>query len=90
MCIAAPARVVGLDRGDAIVEVYGRRRRASLLLGPSVAVDDVVLVAAGRVLRRLEPDEAEELRALLGAAAPQPSRVSVAPDADDPPGGTNR
>ena len=89
MCIAAPARIVELDRADAIVDIEGRRRRASLMLGPLVAVGDVVLVAAGRVLRRLEPGEAEELMALIGAAAPQP-RGSVALIATDSPKGTDQ
>jgi hydrogenase expression/formation protein HypC len=68
MCIAAPTRILEIEEGFAIVELEGRRRRASLLRGPAVAVGDWALVAAGSVLRRLEPEEAAELADLLRPA----------------------
>jgi hydrogenase expression/formation protein HypC len=68
MCIAQPARVVAIDGGDAVIDVDGMRRRASLLRSPEVGVGEWALVAAGSVLRRLEPAEATELASLLRAA----------------------
>jgi hydrogenase expression/formation protein HypC len=68
MCLAAPAQILSLEGADAVVDLDGRRRRASLLRGPEVAVGDWVLVAAGTVLRRIDPDEAIELDRTLRAA----------------------
>jgi hydrogenase maturation factor len=68
MCLVSPARVLGFDGADAVIELDGRVRRASMLRGPEVDVDDWVLVAAGAVLRRLDPDEARELDRVLRAA----------------------
>jgi hydrogenase expression/formation protein HypC len=69
VCTASPARLLAFDSTDAIVEVDGRRRRASMLLRPEVQVDDWVLVAAGTVVRRIDAAEALELRRALDAAA---------------------
>ena len=68
MCIAQPALVLAIDGGDAVIDVDGRQRRASLLRGPEIAVGDWALVAAGTVLRRLDAPEAAELAELLKAA----------------------
>jgi hydrogenase expression/formation protein HypC len=76
VCIAAPARILEIEEGSAVIELDGRRRRASLVRAPAVAVGDWALVAAGSVLRRLEPDEAAELADLL-----RPARLA----AMDPP-----
>ena len=68
MCIAMPGRVLAIEADHAIVDLDGRVRRASLVRMPDVSVGDWALVAAGTVLRRLEPDEATELRDLLRTA----------------------
>lgn len=68
MCIAFPGRVLAIDDVDAIVEIDGRQRRASLRMRADVAVGDWVLVGAGSVLRRLEADEAAQISATLKAA----------------------
>jgi hydrogenase assembly chaperone HypC/HupF len=62
MCIDYPGRVIARD-GDAVVVLTdGRRRRASALLFPDLAVGDWVHVAAGTVFRRLDPSEARAAR----------------------------
>lgn len=68
MCIAFPGRVLAVEATDAIVEVDGRQRRASLRMQPGVAVGDWVLVGAGSVLRHLEADEAAAISSTLKAA----------------------
>ena len=68
MCIAFPGRVVAIDAVGAVVETEGRRRRASTLLLSNVAVGDWVTVAAGTIVERLEPDQAEEIQDVLRAA----------------------
>jgi len=65
-----PGRVLAIEADHAIVDLDGRVRRASLLRMPDVSAGDWALVAAGTVLRRLEPDEAAELRDLLRNAIP--------------------
>jgi hydrogenase assembly chaperone HypC/HupF len=68
MCIAFPGRVLALDETDAVVEIDGRQRRASLRMRTDVTVGDWVLVGAGSVVRRLEADEAAQLISTLRAA----------------------
>jgi hydrogenase assembly chaperone HypC/HupF len=72
-----PGRVIAIEADQAIVDLDGRVRRASLMRLPDVAVGDWALVAAGTVLRRLAPDEAVELRELLRNAIPQPTDQPV-------------
>lgn len=68
MCISFPGRVLAVDQADAIVEIDGRQRRASLRMRADVAVGDWVLVGAGSVLCRLDPDEAAQISSTLKAA----------------------
>jgi hydrogenase assembly chaperone HypC/HupF len=84
MCIAFPGRVLEIDEADAIVEVDGRRRRASTLLQPTVAVGDWVLIGAGSVLRLLDPVEALELVRTLTAARASTDARTAAPTPGGP------
>lgn len=68
MCMAFPGRVVEVDALGALVETDGRRRRASTLFLPDIAVGDWVAVAAGTIVERLEPEQAAEIEALLRQA----------------------
>lgn len=68
MCIASPGLVIAVDAEGATVDLDGRTRRASTLLLPDVVAGDQVLVAAGTLIRRLEPAEAADLIALLALA----------------------
>ena len=77
MCLALPARVLSIEDDHAVVELDGRIRKASLLRRPDVAVGDWALVAAGTVLRRLEPDEAADLGRLLRGALAEPTRTPL-------------
>jgi hydrogenase assembly chaperone HypC/HupF len=71
MCLDFAAQVVSRDGDVAVIESEGRRRRASTLLMPDVAVGDWVYVAVGTIIERLDPAEAEqinnELRTAQGA-----------------------
>ena len=68
MCIGYPGRVVAVGESNAIVETNGRRRHATTLLLPDVAIGDYVTVAAGTIVDRLAPAEAAEIQRLLDAA----------------------
>jgi hydrogenase assembly chaperone HypC/HupF len=69
MCITAPGQVVGLDAGVAVVETAGRRRCASTVITPEIAIGDWVIVGAGTILRRLAADVATELVRTIDDAA---------------------
>lgn len=76
MCISYPGLVLQIDHDAAVVDIDGRRRRASLRMRADVAVGDWVLVGAGSVLRRLEADEAAQISSTLRAAiAPTDARL---------------
>ena len=49
----------------AVVEMEGRRRRASLMLMPDLRPGEWVVVSAGTVIERLDPEHAAEITALL-------------------------
>ena len=68
MCIGYPGRVVAVSESNAIVDTNGRRRCATTLLVPDIAIGDFVTVAAGTIVGRLEPAEAAEIQRLLDAA----------------------
>ena len=68
MCLGFPGRVIELDADGAVVDTNGRRRRATTLYLPDVAVGDWVTVAAGTIVDRLEPTRAAEIQELLRKA----------------------
>lgn len=68
MCLEDPGQVVAIDTLGAIVDVRGRRRRASTLVLPDVAVGDWVTVAAGTIVDRIDAMEAAEIRRILDVA----------------------
>jgi len=60
MCLAIPMRLLE-RRGDlGIVELAGVRREVHLGLVPDLAPGDYVLVHAGFVIEKLDPERAEE------------------------------
>lgn len=79
MCLGFPGRVVELDANGAVVETDGRNRRATTLYLPDVAVGDWVIVAAGTIVDRIEPDRASEIQDLLRTAIDRESRQSHIP-----------
>jgi len=63
MCLGVPMKLVSIDGTDAVAEIDGVQREASLmLLDEEVAVGDYVIVHAGFAITRL--DEAEALETL--------------------------
>lgn len=65
VCIGFPGTVIGVDEAGATVDQGGRLRRASTLLIPDIAPGDQVYVAAGTIVERLDPAEAELITATL-------------------------
>ena len=60
MCLAIPARVVGLpEAGVAVVDVGGVQKRISLALVDDVEIGDYVIVHVGYALTKLDPELAQ-------------------------------
>ena len=69
MCVGIPMRVVSIDGTDAVAEIDGVRRTASLMLmDQGVEVGDYVIIHAGFAISRLDEDDAQETLALLREA----------------------
>jgi hydrogenase maturation factor len=68
VCMTYPGEVVALEGSEAIVRTDGRFLRATTLAMPDTAIGDQVLVAAGTIIERLEPLQAEEIRRLVAIA----------------------
>jgi len=72
MCIDFAAQVISVDGNIAVVESEGRRRRASTLMIPDIAVGDWVYIALGTIIERLDPSEAASVNDELRAAQGEP------------------
>jgi hydrogenase expression/formation protein HypC len=68
MCVAYPARVLGVEPegGVAVVDAHGRPQRVALLaLAGPVTPGDWLLVHSGIALARLDADDARDRLALI-------------------------
>jgi hydrogenase expression/formation protein HypC len=66
MCLGVPMRVVSIDGDDAVAEIDGVKREASLmLLGEEVLVGDFVIIHAGFAISKLDEEEARETLRLM-------------------------
>ena len=66
MCLGVPMQIVSIDGTDAVAEIDGVRREASLmLLDETVAEGDYVIVHAGFAITRLDEAEALETLAMM-------------------------
>lgn len=63
MCLAVPMTIISINGTRAIAEAYGVRRAVDITMVPDVRIDDKVIIHAGFVLERLNPDEAREIEA---------------------------
>ena len=61
MCLAVPAKVLGIKGDRGIVDFGGIRREVSLSLIDDVKVGDYVLIHVGFAIQKLERKEAEEI-----------------------------
>jgi hydrogenase maturation factor len=68
MCLTYPAEVISVEGDEAVVRTEDGLRRANTLAVPDVAIGDRVIVAAGSIVTRLDPTEADEIRRLLHVA----------------------
>lgn len=85
MCLMAPGLVTAVGADTAQVSVDGVTRTALTLLTPDVRPGDWVLVGAGAVLRRVDPDQAASMRRAVDMASGSPR--TTGPTLDDEPVG---
>ena len=60
MCLAVPAQVRSIDGFQAVVDIGGVSRRASIMLTPEVKVGDYVLLHTGYAIHVIDEAEARE------------------------------
>ena len=65
MCLAVPALVKSIDGHQALVEIGGVTRKASIQLTPEVKVGDYVLLHTGYAINVIDEEEAKETLRLL-------------------------
>jgi hydrogenase expression/formation protein HypC len=65
MCLAIPARIVELDKDNAVVDAMGNRYRAKTTLLPEAKLGDLVLVHAGFAISLVDEEEAKKTWQLI-------------------------
>jgi len=60
MCLAVPARIVELEKDNAVVDAMGNRWRAKTTLLPQAKLGDLVLIHAGFAISFVDENEARE------------------------------
>ena len=69
MCLAIPARIVELEKDNAVVDAMGNRWRAKTTLLPQAKPGDLVLIHAGFAISLVDEEEARETWQLLAEIA---------------------
>ena len=69
MCLAIPARIVELDKDNAIVDAMGNSFRAKTTLLPEAKLGDLVLIHAGFAISLVDEEEAKKTWELLAQIA---------------------
>ena len=61
MCVAFPGKIIEIKENEAIVEIFGVKKRVFLeLLPEEVEIGDYVLSHAGFAIHKVDKKEAEE------------------------------
>jgi hydrogenase expression/formation protein HypC len=79
MCLAIPARIVELQKDNAVVDAMGNRWRAKTTLLPGAKLGDLVLIHAGFAISLIDEEEAKEtwqLLAEIDSFEKMPNKVS--------------
>ncbi len=69
MCLAIPARIVELEKDNAVVDAMGNRWRAKTTLLPEAKLGDLILMHAGFAISIVDEKEARETWQLLAEIA---------------------
>jgi hydrogenase expression/formation protein HypC len=66
MCVGVPMQVISIEGDQAVAEVDGVKREASLMmLDQEVKIGDFVIVHAGFAISRLDQEDARETLAMM-------------------------
>ena len=65
MCVAIPARIMEINGTDAVVDIEGIRRQASLMLVEGARVGDYVILHAGFAITVINAEDASKSLSLL-------------------------
>jgi hydrogenase expression/formation protein HypC len=79
MCLAIPARIVELDKDNAVVDAMGNRFKAKTTLLPEAKLGDLVLVHAGFAISLVDEEQAKEtwhLIAQINEFLETPNKIS--------------
>jgi hydrogenase expression/formation protein HypC len=68
MCLTMPVRVISVDGTVATVEVGNQHRVASTLAVPDVKPGDWAILAAGLLVRIVDPEAAQQITAAFRLA----------------------
>jgi len=69
MCLAIPALIKSIEGKEAVIEIGGISRKASLWLTPEAKVGDYVLLHTGYAIAVLDKEEAKETLKLIEEVA---------------------
>jgi len=61
MCLAVPMKIIEIDGMNAIAEVKGVQTPVSIALTPDLKINDKVLIHAGFVIEKLDPESAKDI-----------------------------
>ena len=79
MCLAIPARIIELNKDNAVVDAMGNRWQAKTTLLPEAKLGDLVLIHAGFAISLVDEEEAKKTWELLAQIAnfeETPNKVS--------------
>ena len=65
MCVGVPMQVISIEGDQAMTEVDGVKREASLMLLDDVVVGDFVIIHAGFAISKLDEEDARETLAMM-------------------------
>ncbi|MDY6970231.1 MAG: HypC/HybG/HupF family hydrogenase formation chaperone [Spirochaetota bacterium] len=61
MCLAVPMKIIKIDGNEAVAEAYKVETVVNTTLFPEIKLNDKVLVHAGFIIEKLDPDEARAI-----------------------------
>jgi hydrogenase expression/formation protein HypC len=61
MCLAIPMEIIEINGHRATASAYGVNRQVDITMTPDVVVGDKVIIHAGFVIERLDPEAAREI-----------------------------
>lgn len=63
MCLAIPMKIIEISGMKAVAEAYGVQRHVDITMVPELKINDKVIIHAGFVIERLDPEAAKEIEA---------------------------